>query len=85
MEGAPLFEGDLMDNWVQDYLGRRRKPRWHLLAAGIKVLPHVCTREGGFMTEREAGEAWPDLHRSSNAWRGDWREQIGRASCRERV
>ena len=75
VEGAPLFEGDLMDNWVQDYLGRRRKPRWHLLAAGIKVLPHVCTREGAFMTEREAGEAWPDLHRSGDsAWRGDWRE-----------
>ena len=63
-----LFEGDLISDAVCLRLGRKRRPVWLLLSAGIVVRAHVCRDDGtAFMSYDEAAMVIPAFARRGGA------------------
>ena len=59
-----LFEGDLISDAACLRLGRKRRPVWLLLSAGIVVRAHACRSDGtAFMTFDEAAMVVPAFAR----------------------
>ena len=63
-----LFEGDLISEATCLQLGRRRRPVWLLLSAGIVVRSHTCRDDGSdFMTFDEAAKVVPAFARRTDS------------------
>jgi hypothetical protein len=63
-----LFEGDLISETTCVQLGRRRRPVWVLLSAGVVVRSHACRDDGtDFMTFAEATQVIPAFARRTGS------------------